>query len=72
RLQFAKAVLMTQYSDLAGASDPPAGVVVIFDSDDGGMIAATQSTLKEWQDGSASDEAIWKECFFDPPELAGK
>ncbi|MGH9513764.1 MAG: SH3 domain-containing protein [Terriglobales bacterium] len=72
RLKFAKAVFMKQYSDLANASDPPAGIVVIFDSEDGGMIAANLSTLKKWRTGSDSDEVEWKECFFDPPELAGK
>ncbi|MFI5071154.1 MAG: hypothetical protein ACHP8A_09725 [Terriglobales bacterium] len=71
RLQFAKALFMEQYSKIA-ATDAPAGIVVIFDSDDGGMIAATLETLKEWQAGSASDDSIWRQCFFDPPELSGK
>ena len=72
RLQFAKALFKKQYSMLEATTDPPAGIVLIFDSDDGGMMAATLVTLKEWQTGSASDEAIWRQCFFDPPELAGK
>ncbi len=72
RLQFAKALFMKEYSNVATTSDTPAGIVLIFDSDDGGMIAATSATLKQWQAGSASDEEIWRQCFFDPPELSGK
>jgi hypothetical protein len=42
--------------------------VVIFDSADGGMVAATMATLKEWRAGALSDSALWHKCFFDPPE----
>jgi hypothetical protein len=72
RLQFAKALFMKQYPELSVEREAPAGVVLIFDSDDGGMIAATLATLKEWQAGPESDDAMWRECFFDPPELSGK
>ena len=72
RLQFAKALFMKEYSTVAAAADTPAGIVVIFDSDDGGMIAATLGMLKEWVAGTVSDQAIWRQCFFDPPELSGK
>lgn len=72
RLQFAKALFIEQYSKVEAATNAPAGVVLIFDSDDGGMIAATIAAVKEWQTGSVSDDAIWRQCFFDPPELSGK
>jgi hypothetical protein len=42
--------------------------VLIFDSADGGMIAATLSTLQQWKAGRLSDAALWHQCFFDPPE----
>jgi len=45
-----------------------AGIVVIFDSADGGMIAATTGTLQQWKAGTLSDPALWHSCFFDPPE----
>jgi hypothetical protein len=41
---------------------------VIFDSADGGMIAATMATLKQWKAGTLSDSALWHKCFVDPPE----
>ena len=44
---------------------------MIFDSDDGGMIAATVPALRQWKSGTLSDEAFWRRCFFDPPEAFG-
>jgi len=41
---------------------------VIFDSEDGGMAAATLPTLQQWKAGTLSDQAFWRRCFFDPPE----
>jgi hypothetical protein len=69
KLQFAKVLLLKQYAELAAADGSPAGIVLIFDSDDGGMLAATLGTLREWQGGSMPDETAWRQCFFDPPEL---
>jgi hypothetical protein len=42
--------------------------VLIFDSSDGGMIAATLTTLEQWKAGKLSDGGLWQQCFFDPPE----
>ena len=69
KLLFAKTLLQKKYVELAATDSAPAGIVLIFDSDDGGMLAATSATLKEWQAGSVSDETIWRQCFFDPPEV---
>jgi len=41
---------------------------LIFDSVDGGMIAAPFAALEQWKSGKMSDTALWHECFFDPPE----
>lgn len=69
KLLFAKTLLQKKYVELAATENSPAGIVLIFDSDDGGMLAATSATLKEWQASSVSDETIWRQCFFDPPEV---
>jgi hypothetical protein len=71
RLAFAKALLDKNYSELAGKTPELAGIVLIFDSADGGMIAATLSTLQQWKAGTLSDAALWHQCFFDPPETIG-
>ena len=47
------------------------GLVLIFDSEDGGMIAATRTVLDQWKARIISDEAFWKKCLLDPPEILG-
>ena len=71
RLEFAKSQLDRNYNELAQKSDTLAGIVLIFDSADGGMIAATLTAMQKWRAGLLSDSAFWHQCFFDPPELGG-
>jgi hypothetical protein len=68
RLEFAKSVLDKDYAELAQKPQELAGIVVIFDAVDGGMIAATDATLQQWKAGKLSDAALWHQCFFDPPD----
>ncbi|MGB6803719.1 MAG: hypothetical protein WBE31_15740, partial [Candidatus Sulfotelmatobacter sp.] len=68
RLEFAKSVLDKDYAELAQKPQELAGVVVIFDAVDGGMLAVTYETLQQWKAGKLSDAALWHQCFFDPPE----
>jgi hypothetical protein len=68
KLEFAKSLFLKQYDELTQAPTSATGVVVIFDSADGGMAAATLPVLKEWKAGTLSDQAFWRRCFFDPPE----
>jgi hypothetical protein len=68
RLEFAKSVLDKDYAELAQKQQALGGIVVIFDSVDGGMIAAAFPTLQQWKAGKLSDAALWHQCFFDPPE----
>jgi hypothetical protein len=44
------------------------GVVVIFDSEDGGMAATTLANLQQWRAGHLSDDAFWRRCWRDPVE----
>ncbi|HEV2397638.1 MAG TPA: hypothetical protein VGS27_11900 [Candidatus Sulfotelmatobacter sp.] len=68
KLDFAKSVFAKSYAEMAQKSSDLAGIVLIFDSADGGMIAATQAVLQKWKVGSLSDAAFWHSCYFDPPE----
>jgi hypothetical protein len=68
KLEFTKAVLNSNYADLAKKAQDLAGIVLIFDSSDGGMIAATFPVLQQWKAGKLTDAALWHQCFFDPPE----
>jgi hypothetical protein len=67
RLEFVKSVLDKYYAELAQKQEL-SGIVVIFDSVDGGMIAAAFPTLQQWKAGKLSDAGLWHQCFFDPPE----
>lgn len=69
KLEFAKSLFDKNYAEVAQSSSNLAGIVLIFDSSDGGMIAAPQTTLANWKAGTLSDAALWHHCFFDPPEI---
>jgi len=69
KLEFAKSIFNREYAELAKASTTAAGVVVIFDSEDGGMLAVTLPVLQLWKAGTLSDEALWRRCYVDPPEM---
>jgi len=71
KLEFAKSLLDKSYSDLQKNAGGLAGVVLIFDSADGGMIATTLATLQQWKAGTLSDSALWHQSYFDPPEMLG-
>lgn len=66
---FAKSLLVTAYQEVSSHDQPVAGVVIVFDSADGGQIAATLENLKQWQSGNLSEASFWKLCSVDPPEL---
>ena len=71
KLAYAKSLFDREYSDLIRTSSSVAGVVLIFDSDDGGMIAATVPVLGQWKSATLSDQAFWHHCFFDPRDAFG-
>jgi hypothetical protein len=57
-------------ADARNPADPNevAGVVVIFDSEDGGMAATTLANLQQWRAGHLSDETFRKRCWRDPAD----
>ncbi len=67
KLSFAEALFRKE----AESSSAVAGVVLIFDAEDGGMVAATSSVLEQWKKDLISAQAFWKQCFLDPPEILG-
>lgn len=68
KLAFAKPLLVKAYGEVNSATPPVFGVVIVFDSADGGQIAATLSSLKQMVDGDLPEAAFWKQCSLDPPE----
>jgi hypothetical protein len=69
KLAFARGLFDKEYAELTESLSTAAGIVLIFDSSDGGMVAATLPTLREWKAGKLSDEGLWRRCYFDPPEM---
>jgi hypothetical protein len=67
KLKFAEEIF--QKENLAGPN--AAGLVVIFDTEDGGMIAATKTSIEQFRKGAITEQAFWKEAFVDPPEILG-
>ena len=53
------------------SSKSAAGLVLIFDAEDGGMVAVTTAVLDQWKNGSLSEQVLWKQCYLDPPEILG-
>src|SRR2546429_1368477 len=44
------------------------GIVVIFDSADGGIIAATIAIIEQVRGGSLARDDFWKYCYLDPAD----
>jgi hypothetical protein len=44
------------------------GIVIIFDSADGGMISGTLIDVQLFSTGALSADDLWKRCNLDPPE----
>ena len=72
KLVFAKSVFRQQYSELSKEAPSVAGIVVVFDSADGGMAAATFASLQQWRAGHLTEEAFWKQCWLDPADAFKK
>jgi hypothetical protein len=68
KLVFARALFEKSYGELKSSGGAVDGVVIVFDSADGGQIAATISNLKQLADGTISESAFWRQCSLDPPE----
>jgi hypothetical protein len=68
KLHFAESVLKRENLSAGG---PAEGLVLIFDAEDGGMVASTREAIEQFKKGTISGQAFWKKCFLDPPEILG-
>ena len=69
KLEFAKSLFTREYAELMRGTSMAAGVVVVFDAQDGGMMATTLPVLQQWKSGTLSEQAMWHRCYFDPPDM---
>jgi hypothetical protein len=68
KLNLVKTVFKKSFGDVGTTTPAIAGVVVILDSEDGGMAATTMAALQQWHAGHLPDDAFWKRCLLDPAE----
>ncbi len=68
KLAFAKAVFLQASEKLPASQLKPDGIVVVFDSIDGGQIAAALPSVQALANHSLTDAAFWRECSIEPPE----
>jgi hypothetical protein len=66
KMHFAEGLFKSEAAEKSAA-----GLVLIFDAEDGGMVAATRAALDLWKNGALSEQAFWKQCYLDPPEILG-
>ena len=68
KLAFASSLFQKYTTENAASPSAVEGVIVIFDSADGGIVGTTLATLKQLSAGALSFENFWKQCYRDPLE----
>jgi hypothetical protein len=68
KLNFAAALFKQAATQSPGDGNSADGMVVIFDSADGGLAAAAREAVEQFAKGEISEEIFWKQAFLDPPE----
>jgi hypothetical protein len=66
KLTFAKSVFLDASERLANPQQSAAGIVIVFDSADGGQIAAALPSVKALASHTLSDAGFWRQCSLDP------
>jgi hypothetical protein len=66
---FAQDTFARVYKDQSSTHEPSAGVVIVFDSADGGQVSVALSDLAQWTSGALTDDSFWKKCSVDPADL---
>ncbi|HTC62986.1 MAG TPA: hypothetical protein VK709_09090 [Candidatus Saccharimonadales bacterium] len=67
--KFASSVFAGAYKTRTADVEPTNGIVIVFDSADGGQIAATMASLAQWTSGQITEQSFWKLCSIDPPDF---
>ncbi len=68
KLAFAKSLFTAAHPDSTPGDNSAVGLVVVFDSADGGQISATLADVRQLRDGRISEAEFWHRCSLDPPE----
>ena len=68
KLNFAFSLFQKFSADATSSAPEVHGIVVIFDSADGGIIAATIAIIEQVRGGSLARDDFWKYCYLDPAD----
>lgn len=68
KLNFAVSIFQRFSADTSGSAPGVEGVVVIFDSADGGIIGATRANVQQMVSGLLSRDNFWRQCYLEPPD----
>ena len=68
KLAYAKSVFLTAFQAVNANHENVEGIVVVFDSADGGQLSATLASVKGLADKSIPESTFWRQCSLDPPE----
>ena len=68
KLRFAASLFKKFSAESAAAAPAVEGIVVIFDSADGGILGCSLLDSRQFSTGSLSQENFWKLCYMDPPD----
>lgn len=66
--KFARFFFQKFAADTPQSADELAGIVIIFDSADGGIAAAPLAAIRQMAAGTISHDIFWKACYLEPPE----
>lgn len=68
KLAYAKSVFLTAFQAVNTKHENVEGIVVVFDSADGGQLSATLASVRGLAEKSISEPTFWRQCSLDPPE----
>jgi hypothetical protein len=68
RLKYSLSLFEKAMKDAAAATPTPEGVVVIFDSADGGMVSATMGDIQKVTAGTLDRDVFWSQSYMDPED----
>jgi hypothetical protein len=67
KLAFATSLIQKFSRGFTPTTASDEGVLIIFDSADGGMIGSTASNAQQFASGALSRDAFLQQCYLDPP-----
>jgi hypothetical protein len=68
KLRFASSLFKKFSAKSAAVTPPVEGIVVVFDSADGGIIGCSLLNTQQMASGSLPEDVFWKLCYMDPPD----